>query len=161
MIRCAALVVAMVVLAHGTGGFHEPEATGTKVDADTIEVDVSVRLDVSEGPVVVHLLLPGEEGQVKPLLEQPGGRWGSQVELRRADWRVVFEDLGSGNRSEEFSLTDLGVDRALLGGRADREAAGQEAANVVLPALLLAAAAAIVTLAGVWVAGRNRLRMED
>lgn len=151
-----AVMATLVVLAHGTGGFHEPRVGGGDVDGDRLEVDISVLLDVSEGPVVVHLFLPGEEEELIPLVDRGRRRWGAVVELRRADWRVVFEDVATGVLSEQMSLTDLGLDRDLLGASAGREES-EPAARAVLPALLLAAAAAIVTLAAVWASGRRRL----
>lgn len=154
MIRVAVMAT-LVVLAHGTGGFHEPRVGAGDADGDRLEVDISVLLDVSEGPVVVHLFLPREE-ELIPLVDRGGRRWGAVVELRRADWRVVFEDVATGVLSEQMSLTDLGLDRDLLGASAGREES-EPAAMAVLPALLLAAAAAIITLAAVWASGRRRL----
>jgi hypothetical protein len=117
-----------------------------------------VTLSRSEGPVVVHLLLPGEEEEVKPLVPRGEGRWGVLIELRRADWQVVFEDVATGEISSELSLTELGLDRALLAEPAGGEEMEQSDAPSVIPSLLLAAAAAIVTGAAIWTAGRNRLR---
>lgn len=159
LIRVTALVAATVILAHGTGGFHEPRATGSEMTAETLAIDISVLLDVSEGPVVMHLFLPGEEEETKALLDRGGGHWGTQLELLRANWRVVFEDLNTGAVSEEFSLTDLGVDRTLFG-HASGEESEPLAVRLVLPALLLAAAAVIATGAVVWATDRKTLAKE-
>lgn len=99
----------------GDATFAGAEVSGSEVTAATMEVDVEVALRGSEGPVVVHLLLPGEPEETRPLVRRTDRRWGALLELRRADWRVVFEEVTSGTVSEEKSLTELGLDPSLLG----------------------------------------------
>lgn len=114
----AQMIVALVsslVFAQATVELCGAEVSGKEVSAATMEVDVAVTLAGSSGPLVVHLFLPGEPEQVRPLVERAGGRWGAILELRRADWHVVFEDVASGTLSPEASLTELGLDSALLG----------------------------------------------
>lgn len=104
----------LLALAEIGGGFGGPTVTGTEATAATMEIDVSVVLDGSDGPVVVHLALPGES-DTRPLVNRDGETWGALLEVRRADWQVVFEDVATGELSNPMSLTELGLDPALLG----------------------------------------------
>lgn len=104
----------LLALAEIGGGFGGPAVTGTEATAATMEIDVSVVLDGSDGPVVVHLALPGET-DTRPLVNRNGETWGALLEVRRADWQVVFEDVATGELSDPLSLTELGLDPALLG----------------------------------------------
>lgn len=108
------LAALLLALAEIGGGFGGPTVTGTEATAATMEIDVSVVLDGSDGPVVVHLALPGET-DTRPLVNRNGETWGALLEVRRADWQVVFEDVATGELSNPLSLTELGLDPALLG----------------------------------------------
>ena len=107
-----ALILAVVEIGGGFGG---ASAGGTETTATTMEVDLSVTLSGSAGPVLAHLVLPGDS-QTVPLVERGGGTWEVLVELRRADWLVVFEDVATGELSDSRSLTRLGLDPVLLRG---------------------------------------------
>ena len=76
--------------------------------------DIAVRLEVTvtggDGPVVAHVLLPGEPEEIHPMLDRGGGRWSTVVNARRADWTVVFEDLGRAQLSDPVNLTALGAE---------------------------------------------------
>jgi hypothetical protein len=108
------VLVLLLALAEIGGGFGGPAVTGTEATAATMEIDVSVVLDGSDGPVVVHLALPGET-TTRPLVNRNGETWGALLEVRRADWQIVFEDVATGEISNPLSLTELGLDPALLG----------------------------------------------
>lgn len=108
-----ALLLALVEIGGGFGG---ATVGGTATTDTTMEIDLSVTLAGSAGPVLVHLLLP-DETQTVPLVDRGNGTWGVLVEVRRADWLVVFEDVAAGELSDSLSLTRLGLDPALLGGR--------------------------------------------
>lgn len=150
-----------MILAHGIGGFHEPRAEGSEAGPEELAIDISVLLDVSEGPVVMHLNHPGEEEAMEPLQNRGEGRWGTRLELPRADWRVIFEDVNTGTLSDEFSLTDLGVDRAFFGAATGSDDSEPLAVRLVLPVLALAAAALILWFAVMWGAGRKTLASGD
>ncbi|MFP3914611.1 MAG: hypothetical protein ACLFWM_07025 [Actinomycetota bacterium] len=149
------LLVVSLVAQTGEAAFTGVEVTGTERTAATIEVDISVSLLRSEGPVVIHLLLPGQREQVRPLVPRAGNRWGTLLELRRADWRVVFEDVSSGVLSEEASLTELGLDSRLLGVAPDPGRAPETPTAWWLQAEVLALATAGVILGGAWLGSRR------
>lgn len=111
----AVAIALLLVLAQGAADFGAAGVSGSEATAATMEIDLFVILNDSDGPVVAHLLLPGEPDEVKPMLKRGGREWGTILEVRRADWRVVFEDVAGGVLSEEMSLTELGLDAALLG----------------------------------------------
>jgi hypothetical protein len=95
-------------------GFGGAEVVGYEATAATIEIDLSVHLADPAGPALVHLTVPGET-LTRPLVERAGREWGAVVQVRRANWQVVFEDVGSGTLSTSVSLLELGLDPALLG----------------------------------------------
>lgn len=153
----AVLVILLTLVAQtGDAAFTGAEVSGSEVSAATIEVDVAVTLRGSDGPVVVHLLLPGEAEQVSPLARRSDTRWGAMLELRRADWRIVFEDVGSGAVSEEMTLIDIGLDPALLGVLpAGNDPPVEEDSSPALPAAI-ATFVGLVTLYAVWTLLRHR-----
>ncbi|MFO7291629.1 MAG: hypothetical protein FWJ92_01245 [Actinomycetes bacterium] len=139
------LAVVLVLLAASAGPqFVSPQARGEVTADATMEVELTVTLSGSDGPVAVHLLLPGEEPEVRPLLDRGGGVWGSVLRLRQADWRVVFEDVSSGVLSEEMSLSGIGLDPAVLG---VSPPATEAAGGSVPPPALAAAVAAVAVMA--------------
>lgn len=109
------LFLALLLVVEIGGGFGGATVGGTETTATTMEIDLSVALPGSAGPVLAHLVLPGETRTV-PLVDRGRGTWGVLVEVRRADWAVVFEDVITGELSDALSLTRLGLDPALLGG---------------------------------------------
>jgi hypothetical protein len=98
-------------------GFLGGSVTGEPIDDTTIRVDLEVEVAPGEAPVVAHLALPGAEDRVEALVERAPGRWGAVIELRRADWRVVFESVSTGRLSRVVSLTALGLELELVEGR--------------------------------------------
>lgn len=153
------LMVALALLsARPEADFQGPDVRGSDATAAAMEVEISVSLNRSDGPVVVHLLLPGEPDEIKPLTQRDDRRWGTRIELRRADWHVVFEDLGSGRMSSEASLTELGLDPTLLGVAPPAGAPEPDIVPRSPPTLLRAAAAgaAVVVIgAAVWATVRG------
>jgi hypothetical protein len=106
------VVFALIDVGVGFGG---AEVVGYEATAATIEIDLSVRLADPAGPALVHLTVPGET-LTRPLVQRAGREWGTVLEVRRANWQVVFEDVAAGELSASLSLTELGLDPALLGG---------------------------------------------
>lgn len=106
-----AMVLAAVVLG---GGFGEATAVAGPEPDGQLRVEVSLRPSGPSGPVVAHFVLPAGDGPSLSLQAGDGGVWAGSVELRRADWRVVFEDLATGEISPAVSLTELGVAREAL-----------------------------------------------
>lgn len=104
-------LLAAVELGTGFGGGEAVVAAGRP---NLIEVELSVEVPAADGPVVVHLMLPGEDERTEALALRPGDRWSADLELRRANWTVVFEAVGSGRLSEPVTLADLGADPAIL-----------------------------------------------
>lgn len=140
----------------GDASFAGAEVSGSEVTAATMEVDVEVAVRGSDGPVVVHLLLPGEGEETKPLVRRTDRRWGALLELRRADWRVVFEEVASGAVSEEKSLTELGLDPSLLGVLpAGSDPPVDDDSSPALPAAV-ASFVGLVTLYAAWAVLRHR-----
>jgi len=106
------LIVAVVELGAAFGG---ASATATQLGPDMLEVELVVAVvAAADAPVLAHLVLPGEPESIHPMLDQGDGIWSTVVEVRRADWKVVFEAVTSGDLSERVSLTALGVDPGLL-----------------------------------------------
>ena len=80
-----------------------------------MEIDLSVSAPPG-GSVVAHVIEPGGRQQTFALRERSSGRYGGVFEVGRIDLVVVFEALdGAGTQSDPVRLTDIGLDRALLG----------------------------------------------
>ena len=143
------LAVVLVLVAASAGSqFVSPRASADGVTNGTMAVDLSVTLSGSDGPVVAHLMLPGQEPEVTPLIDRGGGEWGMTLDLRRADWLVVFEDVSSGVLSEEWALTSMGLDPSVLG-IVPPAAAAEPRSRVPPPAMAAAAAVAVVAFSAV------------
>ncbi len=106
-----ALIVAVAELGSGFGG---AVATGSEVSDRTMSVYLEVTVAQRDGPVIAHLRTPGQDWVAHPLVEGGNGAWGTTLELRRADWLVVFEAVGAAALSEPVRVTELGLDPALL-----------------------------------------------
>ena len=140
------MLVAVLAVELGAG-FLGGSVTGEPIDETTMRVDLEVVVAPGDGPVVVHLSLPGEEDRVEALVERAPGSWGAVIDLRRADWRVVFESVSTGRLSRVVSLTVLGL---------ELEVAGERTAPLPVPLrrdrwapLALACAAAAVVIVAV------------
>lgn len=108
------LLVAMAMFFQ-LGGFVGPTVEGRETGASTMEIDLSVS-GTPGASVVAHLIEPGGQQQTHALRERSSGRYGGIFEVGRIDLVVVFEAVdGSGTQSEPLRLTDIGLDRALLG----------------------------------------------
>lgn len=106
-------LVAGVLLA-GSVGFVAPEAEAVVVDSNTVEYAVSVE-SLSGSSVVLHALDPGSEELTLAMLETSTGVYRTRFESRALDYIIVFEDLTSGNQSEPFRLSELGVAPEFVG----------------------------------------------
>lgn len=135
--------------------FHTPSAEWSETDSATLAVELAVGLTGSDGPVAVHLALPGETERVVPMTARVGGRWEAAVEVRKADWRVVFEDLSSGYLTPPEPLSRLGA-RPLLES-VSTSAVVDEPTVVPSTAVMLTVAAVLVATGLAAVAGRRRL----
>lgn len=150
-----AVAALLLLLAAGGAEFQAPSAEWAEVDSATLAVTLVVGLSGSDGPVAVHLVLPGEAGRVIPMTARGGGIWEAAVEIRKADWRVVFEDVASGHLTEPEPLSGLGPvplvePSPVVAAEADAPGLPVSAALVTVGAVLLAAAGAAI-------AGRRRL----
>lgn len=109
------LLLALMIFFQVGGFFVEPAVEGRETSAVRMEIDVSVSA-APGGSVVAHLIDPGGNQQTVALRERSSGRYGGIIEVGRVDLVVVFEALdGLGTQSEPARLTDIGLDRALLG----------------------------------------------
>lgn len=108
------IVVAVVFAVEVGAVFGGAAATAVPSGPDLMEVELVVNVAAGDAPVLAHLVLPGDPRSTYPLVDRGGGTWSSVVEVRRADWQVVFEAVTSGDLSEPASLTALGVDPDLL-----------------------------------------------
>lgn len=143
----ALILLAVVELGAGFGG---AEVDGTEVGSGRMEIEITVTLTESRGPVIAHLLLGEERAEAVALLDRGSGRWGALAEVRRADWHLVFEDVSTGGLTNEASLTELGLDPALLGSGPSTTALPTTQADRSNPwiwlAVALAAAAAAIAV---------------
>lgn len=109
------LLVAVAMFFQVGGSFVGPTVEGRETSATTMEIDISVS-GAPGGSVVAHVIEPGGRQETFALRERSSGRYGGIFEVGRVDLVVVFEALdGTGSQSEPFRLTDIGLDRALLG----------------------------------------------
>lgn len=109
------VLVALAMLLQVGGFFVAPEVSGRETSAARMEIDLSVSA-APGGSVVAHLIQPGGSQQTLALRERSSGRYGGIFEVDRIDLVVVFEALDpSAAQSEPVRLTDIGLDRALLG----------------------------------------------
>lgn len=106
----------VLVMFFQVGGFFvAPEVSGRETSATRMEIDLSVSAEPG-GSVVAHLIEPGGSQQMFALRERSSGRYGGIFEVDRIDLVVVFEALDAdAAQSEPVRLTEIGLDRALLG----------------------------------------------
>lgn len=149
-----------LVLVFQTGFFADPAARGSEAGAGRMEVDLSVSAPPG-GSVVAHLIEPGGLQQTHALREREPGRYGGVVDLARIDFVVVFEALdGTGTQSQPARLTDIGLDRALLGAlpvAPTTTEAGISAATRGWGWLALAMAAGSLALLALWALPERRI----
>lgn len=139
------VLAAVLAVAELGGGFGPGFVTGSEATPTTMELELTVGLRGSPGPVVVHLALADGEQLTRPMVERGGRTWGAILEVRRADWQVVFEDVVTGDLSEPASLTRLGLDPALLGVLPPTTAPGDAAGRRPWGWLAVAVVAAVGT----------------
>jgi hypothetical protein len=107
--------LALLVFFQVGGSFVDPAVEGRETTASRMEIDLSVSA-APGGSVVVHTIEPGGRQETFALRERSPGRYGGIFEVGRVDLVVVFEALdGVGTQSAPMRLTDIGLDRALLG----------------------------------------------
>jgi hypothetical protein len=158
-----ALLLAALLFAAGTAtaSFEASSADGRSDPSDSeIELQITTRLAGSDGPVVAHLVLPGEDPITVPLTAAGDGTWTAETVVRNADWRIVFEDVASGAASEPASLSELGF----VFGRAADDVGGEDVdeSPTGSPAIIAAAASGVVIFALAAVVGLGlRLRQSS
>lgn len=138
---------ALAVLQVGAG-FTSGSADGRPAGGG-VEVTLTVR-SVPGGSVVAHLVAPGDPVRTVAMREVEPGLYRTVFETAPIDATVVFEAVGSGERSEPASLTELGLDPALLGAVAPPEEdrpAGRPAWGWLGVGLALASLAALAVRA--------------
>lgn len=110
----AAVLAAVLAVAVGAP-FGDAEVTGRRIAETSMEIALSV--GAPPGAVIVaHLVAPGGGDEVFPLPERDPGMYGAVVEVRPADFSVVFESVSPEPAvSPPHSLTDLGLDPGILG----------------------------------------------
>ena len=109
------VVLAVVCLVPGGDGLGEATASADLIGPDRIQIELEVRIE-GAGSVVAHLIEPGGGQETVSLADRGGGEFGAVLESRQVDLVVVFEVLGDEPRqSDALRLTELGVDREVLG----------------------------------------------
>jgi hypothetical protein len=109
------VIVAVLIFFQVGAFFGDPAVEGRETTAAMMEIDLSVSAPPG-GSVVAHLIDPGGLQHTVALREREPGLYGGLVEVRRADLIVVFEAVDQGGaQSAPHRLTDIGLDRALLG----------------------------------------------
>ena len=162
------ILLAVLFLIPAGDGFGEATAAATEVASDTISVDIQVEIpNRSSGSVVVHLIEPGEQQQTVALRDRGAGTYGATFEARKVDLVAVFESLGSVPRqSEPLRLTELGVERSVLGmeplvGPLVDVVEGESNENSQWGWLGLAFGAAALALLAFWVLGSDGPKPPD
>lgn len=146
--------------------FGEAAATGRQLSAQVIEVDLTVTV-AGGGSVVAHLIDPGDEQRTVAMAARGGETFGTVFETGPSDLVVVFEVVGDeGSKlSERLSLTQLGLDPALVGQLPGGLAGTGEETGLSEPVrrwgwLGLALGTASLSLLAVWALG-GRARPKD
>lgn len=158
-----AVLVSALLFFQVSNPFTAPVAVGSESSASQMEVDVSISAPPG-GSVVAHFLHPGGQQQTFALREREAGRYGGIVEVARIDYVVVFEALdGLGTQSPPVRLTDMGLDRALLGAlpaAPPTTEAGLSASTQGWGWLALAMGAGSLALLALWALPDRRVRQE-
>lgn len=100
------------------GDFGVASATGEPAVGNRVLVNLEVEVLVSADVVVAHLIQPGSDQETISLAGDSAGIFRGAATVPKADIVVVFEAVrGPGNSalSSPTTLTELGLDRALLG----------------------------------------------
>jgi hypothetical protein len=108
--------------------FVDAVAVGERAGSD-VRVDLEVEVEaLNVSTVFAHVLDPGGEQFTTPLNERGPGRYGAVITLPPADLVVVFEALAVGESvlSQPSTLTELGLDAALLEGERPFASVGPE-----------------------------------
>lgn len=109
-----AVLFALLIFFQVGDALVEPSVIVREARDSTMVIDLSV-----SGPggdsVVAHLVDPGGNQQVVSLEERSFGRFGGIAEVPKLDLIVVFESLDGRTQSDPVRLTDIGLDRSVLG----------------------------------------------
>ena len=155
------MLVLALLLAQAAPEFTDARAEGSAAGPDTIRVELSVRTTPG-GSVIAHLLDTDGGQESVAMAEVSSGLYSAFTEIGLVDMVVVFEAVsGTPASSTALSLTEMGLDRALLGmtgGDADTgEGPAEEAARNPWW-LVLAAGAVSGGGAAVWLLVRTPRR---
>lgn len=108
-------LLAAVVLG---GDFGVATASGQPAVGNRILVTLEVEVLTSADAVVAHLIQPGQDQETIALASDESGVYRGAATVPKADIVVVFEAVrgpGNSSLSTPAFLTELGLDRALLG----------------------------------------------
>lgn len=108
-------LVAALVLG---GDFGVASASGEPAVGNRILVNLEVEIFVSADVVVVHLIQPGADQETISMSGDGSGVFRGAATVPKADLVVVFEAVrgpGNSSLSSPATLTELGLDRTLLG----------------------------------------------
>lgn len=107
-------LVAVVILG---GAFGEASAEGRALSSGKVQVEISVEVSDAQ-TVVAHVIDPGGDQETVPLVHRGDERFSATIEIRKADFVIVFEALSvaTSAQSQPVRLTELGLDPALIGG---------------------------------------------
>ncbi len=106
-------LVAAVILG---GAFGEASAEGRALSSGQVQVEITVEVADAQ-TVVAHIIEPGGGQETVPLVNRGNDRYSTTVEVRKADFVIVFEALGDALsvQSQPVRLTELGLDPTLIG----------------------------------------------
>lgn len=98
------------------GAFGEARAEGRSLSSGMIQVELSVEVHQAR-TVVAHVIEPGGGQDTLPLVARGNNQFSATIELRKADFIIVFEALGDAlsTQSQPVRLTELGLDPSLIG----------------------------------------------
>ncbi|HSJ27545.1 MAG TPA: hypothetical protein VLB67_04995 [Acidimicrobiia bacterium] len=109
-----AFLVAFLLFFQVGDALTEPSVIVRESRETTMVIDLSVSGPAGDS-VVAHLVEPGGNQQIVSLEERSFGRFGGVAEVPKLDLIVVFESLDGRTQSDPVRLTDIGLDRAVLG----------------------------------------------
>jgi hypothetical protein len=109
-----AVLVAFLIFFQVGDALTEPSVIVREARETTMVIDLSVSGPAGDS-VVAHLVEPGGNQQVVSLEERSFGRFGGVAEVPKLDLIVVFESLDGRTQSDPMRLTDMGLDREVLG----------------------------------------------
>lgn len=98
------------------GNFGDASAEGRALTSGEVEVELTVEVENAQS-VIAHLIDAGGTQESIPLVPRGNDLYSATIEIRKADFVVVFEALGQAlsTQSQPARLTELGLDPLLIG----------------------------------------------